>query len=96
MRGFGCWGWEAGCLYTWLVSACMDGTIKIWEDRKSQPLLVLRPYDGLPLYSSTFLTAPNRPAHIILITVGPLNREVKIWSSASEEGWLLPSDAELC
>ncbi|CAB4281928.1 unnamed protein product [Prunus armeniaca] len=25
---------------------------------------------------------------------GPLNLEVKIWSSASEEGWLLPSDAE--
>ncbi|KAM5582770.1 enhancer of mRNA-decapping protein 4 [Rosa sericea] len=79
---------------TRLVSASMDGTIKIWEDRKSQPLLVLRPYDGLPVYSSTFVTAPNRPDHIILITVGPLNREVKIWSSASEEGWLLPSDAE--
>ncbi|XP_040362841.1 enhancer of mRNA-decapping protein 4 isoform X2 [Rosa chinensis] len=77
---------------TRLVSASMDGTI--WEDRKSQPLLVLRPYDGLPVYSSTFVTAPNRPDHIILITVGPLNREVKIWSSESEEGWLLPSDAE--
>lgn len=25
---------------------------------------------------------------------GPLNREMKIWVSASEEGWLLPSDAE--
>ncbi|KAF5179315.1 Enhancer of mrna-decapping protein, partial [Thalictrum thalictroides] len=25
---------------------------------------------------------------------GPLNREVKIWVSASEEGWLLPSDAD--
>ncbi|PRQ36028.1 putative transcription factor WD40-like family [Rosa chinensis] len=64
---------------TWLVSASMDGTIKIWEDCKSQPLVVLRPYDGLPVYSSIF---------------GPLNREVKIWSSASEEGGLLPSDAE--
>ncbi|XP_004296126.1 PREDICTED: enhancer of mRNA-decapping protein 4-like [Fragaria vesca subsp. vesca] len=79
---------------TRLVSASMDGTIKIWEDRKSQPLLVLRPYDGLPVYSSIFVTAPNKPDHIILVTVGPLNREVKIWSSASEEGWLLPSDAE--
>ncbi|XP_050371073.1 enhancer of mRNA-decapping protein 4 [Argentina anserina] len=79
---------------TRLVSASMDGTIKIWEDRKSQPLLVLRPYDGRPVYSSIFVTAPNKPDHIILVTVGPLNREVKIWSSASEEGWLLPSDAE--
>lgn len=27
-------------------------------------------------------------------SVGPLNQEVKIWASASEEGWLLPSNAE--
>ncbi|KGN56004.1 enhancer of mRNA-decapping protein 4 [Cucumis sativus] len=77
-----------------LVSASMDGTIKIWEDRKTSPLLVLRPHDGQPVNAATFLTAPNRPDHIVLITAGPLNREVKIWSSASEEGWLLPSDAE--
>ncbi|KAI7758388.1 hypothetical protein M8C21_001939, partial [Ambrosia artemisiifolia] len=25
---------------------------------------------------------------------GPLNRELKIWASESEEGWLLPSDAD--
>jgi enhancer of mRNA-decapping protein 4 len=30
----------------------------------------------------------------ILFFQGPLNQEVKIWTSASEEGWLLPSDAE--
>lgn len=79
---------------TRLVSASMDGTIKIWEDRKALPLCVLRPHDGEPVYSATFLTAPHRPDHIILITAGPQNREVKIWVSASEEGWLLPSDAE--
>ncbi|KAL7217691.1 hypothetical protein ACSBR2_011017 [Camellia fascicularis] len=79
---------------TRLVSASTDGTIKIWEDRKLQPLVVLRPHDGQPVNSVTFLTAPHRPDHIILITGGPLNREVKIWASASEEGWLLPSDAE--
>ncbi|KAL5577748.1 hypothetical protein UlMin_019447 [Ulmus minor] len=79
---------------TRLVSASMDGTIKIWEDRKAQPLAVLRPHDGQPVNSATFLTAPHRPDHIILVTAGPLNREVKIWASASEEGWLLPSDAE--
>ncbi|KAK9152345.1 hypothetical protein Syun_010654 [Stephania yunnanensis] len=79
---------------TRLVSASSDGTIKIWEDRKGLPLLVLRPHDGQPVSSAIFLTAPTRPDHVILITAGPLNREVKIWASASEEGWLLPSDAE--
>ncbi|KAA8527110.1 hypothetical protein F0562_008661 [Nyssa sinensis] len=79
---------------TRLVSASKDGMIKIWDDRKLLPLTVLRPYDGQPVNSVTFLTAPNRPDHIILITAGPQNREVKIWALASEEGWLLPSDAE--
>ncbi|KAI7758320.1 hypothetical protein M8C21_013681, partial [Ambrosia artemisiifolia] len=79
---------------TRLVSASVDGTIKIWEDRKSSPIAVLRPHDGLPVSSATFLTAPHRPDHIILITGGPLNHEVKIWASEGEEGWLLPSDAD--
>ncbi|XP_057545386.1 enhancer of mRNA-decapping protein 4-like isoform X2 [Amaranthus tricolor] len=79
---------------TRLVSASKDGTIKIWEDRKAQPLLVLRPHDGHPVDAAKFLTAPHRPDHIMLITAGPLNREVKLWASADEEGWLLPSDAE--
>ncbi|XP_071733719.1 enhancer of mRNA-decapping protein 4-like [Rutidosis leptorrhynchoides] len=79
---------------TRLVSASIDGTIKIWEDRKSTPIAVLKPHNGLPVNSVTFLTAPHRPDHIILITGGPLNREVKIWASDSEEGWLLPSDAD--
>ncbi|XP_057765385.1 enhancer of mRNA-decapping protein 4-like [Salvia miltiorrhiza] len=79
---------------TRLVSASVDGTIKIWEDRKSSPIAVLRPHDGQPVNSVTFVAAPHRPDHIILITGGPLNRELKIWVSASEEGWLLPSDAE--
>ncbi|XP_042001748.1 enhancer of mRNA-decapping protein 4-like [Salvia splendens] len=77
-----------------LVSASVDGTIKIWEDRKSSPIAVLRPHEGQPVNSVTFVAAPHRPDHIILITGGPLNRELKIWVSASEEGWLLPSDAE--
>ncbi|KAI3675738.1 hypothetical protein L1987_85330 [Smallanthus sonchifolius] len=79
---------------TRLVSASVDGTIKIWDDRKSSPIAVLRPHDGLPVMSVTFLTAPHRPDHIILITGGLLNHEVKIWASESEEGWLLPSDAD--
>ncbi|XP_016545071.1 enhancer of mRNA-decapping protein 4 isoform X2 [Capsicum annuum] len=79
---------------TRLVSASVDGTIKIWEDRKPQPIAILRPHAGNPVNSATFLAAPDRPDHIILITGGLLNREMKIWVSASEEGWLLPSDAE--
>ncbi|PPS03100.1 hypothetical protein GOBAR_AA17560 [Gossypium barbadense] len=79
-------------LTTRLASASVDGTVKIWEDRKPLPLAVLRPHDGHPVYSATFLTAPHRPDHIVLITGGPLNREVKIWASSGEEGWLLPSD----
>ncbi|KAK4278233.1 hypothetical protein QN277_016104 [Acacia crassicarpa] len=77
-----------------LVSASLDGTIMIWGDRKAQPLAVLIPHSGLPVYSATFLTAPRRPDHIVLITAGPQNREVKLWASTSEEGWLLPSDIE--
>ncbi|XP_021740796.1 LOW QUALITY PROTEIN: enhancer of mRNA-decapping protein 4-like [Chenopodium quinoa] len=79
---------------TRLVSASKDGTIKIWEDRKAAPLLVLRPHDGHPVDAAKFLAAPHRPDHIMLITAGPLNREVKLWASSDEEGWLLPSDAE--
>ncbi|KAL5576340.1 hypothetical protein UlMin_018039 [Ulmus minor] len=77
-----------------LASASVDGVVKIWEDRKALALAVLRPHDGNPVNSVTFLTAPHRPDHIVLITAGPLNREVKMWTSAGEEGWLLPSDAE--
>ncbi|XP_038712127.1 enhancer of mRNA-decapping protein 4-like [Tripterygium wilfordii] len=76
------------------ASASTDGTVKIWEDRKAVPLAVLRPHDGHPVNSVTFLTASHRPDHIVLITGGSLNREMKIWTSTSEEGWLLPSDTE--
>ncbi|KAE8672159.1 Varicose-related protein [Hibiscus syriacus] len=81
-------------MITRLVSASTDGTIKIWDDRKAVLLTVLRPHDGQPVYSATFLTAPQRPDHIILITGGPLNQEIKVWTSTSEEGWLLPSNTE--
>ncbi|XP_019096367.1 PREDICTED: enhancer of mRNA-decapping protein 4-like [Camelina sativa] len=79
---------------TRLVSSSVDGSVKIWQDNKAQPLVVLRPHDGYPVSSATFVTSPERPDHIILITGGPLNREMKIWVSAGEEGWLLPADAE--
>jgi enhancer of mRNA-decapping protein 4 len=80
---------------TRLASASNDGTVKIWDDRKQVPLATLRPHDGQPVNCVAFLTAPDRPDHINLVTAGPLNREIKVWSSTSEEGWLLPSDSEL-
>ncbi|XP_052158622.1 enhancer of mRNA-decapping protein 4 isoform X2 [Oryza glaberrima] len=79
---------------TRLASASKDGMVKIWDDRKSVPLSVLKPHDGQAVYSVSFLTAPEHPQHINLITAGPLNREVKIWASTNDEGWLLPSDSE--
>lgn len=42
--------------------------MKIWEDRKALPLAVFKPHDGNPVNSVTFLTAPHRPDHIVLIT----------------------------
>ncbi|CAD6242619.1 unnamed protein product [Miscanthus lutarioriparius] len=79
---------------TRLASGSKDGTVKIWDDRKQVPLSIFKPHDGQPVYSVAFLTAPERPNHINLITAGPLNREVKIWASTNEDGWLLPSDSE--
>ncbi|KAH7689099.1 enhancer of mRNA-decapping protein 4 [Dioscorea alata] len=81
-------------MMTRLVSASKDGTVKIWDDRRMMPLVTLRPHDGQPVNCVAFLTASHRPDHIVLITAGPLNREVKIWASTGEEGWLLSSDSE--
>ncbi|KAG2273144.1 hypothetical protein Bca4012_085949 [Brassica carinata] len=79
---------------TRLVSSSVDGTVKIWKDFMAQPVAVLRPHDGYPVNSSTFVTSPERPDHIILITGGPLNREMKIWVPAGEEGWLISPGSE--
>ncbi|KAF0935609.1 hypothetical protein E2562_035067 [Oryza meyeriana var. granulata] len=79
---------------TRLASGSKDGTVKIWDDRKPVPLSILKPHDGQAVYSVAFLTAPEHPDHINLVTAGPLNREVKIWASANEGGVLLPSDSE--
>ncbi|KAJ4816604.1 Enhancer of mRNA-decapping protein 4 [Rhynchospora pubera] len=79
---------------TRLASASNDGMVKIWDDRKQVALAAIRPHDGQPVNCVAFLTAPERPDHINLVTAGPLNREIKVWSSTNEEGWLLPGDSE--
>ncbi|CAN6479639.1 unnamed protein product [Victoria cruziana] len=77
-----------------LASASKDGTVKIWGERRSGPIAVLKPHDGQPVNSVTFSVAPEHPDHIVLLTTGPLSRELKVWVSESEEGWLLHSDVE--
>jgi hypothetical protein len=42
--------------------------VKIWDDRKQVPLSIFKPHDGQAVYSVAFLTAPERPNHINLIT----------------------------
>lgn len=42
--------------------------VKIWEDRKAVPLATLTPHDGRPVNAVAFMTSPNRPDHINLIT----------------------------
>ncbi|XP_051133528.1 enhancer of mRNA-decapping protein 4-like isoform X2 [Andrographis paniculata] len=69
------------CQSAFLVSASVDGTVKVWDDKKLQPIVVLQPHNGHPVNTATFLAAPNKPDHFVLVTGGPLNREVKIWVS---------------
>ncbi|KAK9062066.1 hypothetical protein SSX86_019251 [Deinandra increscens subsp. villosa] len=76
-----------------IVLAIQIEGIKIWEDGKESPIALLRPHDDLPVRFVTFVTAPQDPDHIILITGSPLNREVKLWASESEAR-SLPSDAD--
>lgn len=81
-------------LITHLASSSKDGTVQIWGDKKMLPMATLEPHDGQPVGSVAFLTVPRRPDHIVLLTAGPLNRELKLWVSASSDGWLSSSDSE--
>jgi hypothetical protein len=47
---------------------CLSLQVKIWDDRKQVPLSIFKPHDGQAVYSVAFLTAPERPNHINLIT----------------------------
>lgn len=79
---------------TRLASASKDGTVQIWGDKKMLPLATLEPHGGQSVGSVAFLTVPRRPDHIVLLTAGSLNRELKLWVSASPDGWLSSSDSE--
>lgn len=81
-------------LTTRLASASKDGTVQIWGDKKMLPVATLEPHGGQPVGSVAFLTVPRRPDHVVLLTAGSLNRELKLWVSASSDGWLASSDSE--
>lgn len=66
------WAWNfifhSFFIYFYLLIIPLLQQVKIWEDRKALPLTVLKPHDGNPVNSVTFLTAPHRPDHIVLVT----------------------------
>ncbi|KAI8540384.1 hypothetical protein RHMOL_Rhmol09G0259400 [Rhododendron molle] len=53
--------------------------IKIWEDRKQQAPVVLRPHYSQPVYSVTFLTAPHPRSHSSHIRVYNCESAFLIW-----------------
>ncbi|RWW65349.1 hypothetical protein BHE74_00027345 [Ensete ventricosum] len=99
-RNYICYGLKLGAIRVLNINTALrsllkgHSQVKIWDDRKVAPLAVFKPHDGHPVNSVAFMTSPHCPDHINLITAGPLSREVKIWASAGEEGWVLPTDSE--
>ncbi|KAI5054584.1 hypothetical protein GOP47_0030550 [Adiantum capillus-veneris] len=51
------------------------------------PSFTLMPHDGLPVDAVALLSAPHRNDHVVLLTAGPLNRELKLWVPSGGEGW---------
>lgn len=101
VEGVSCMGRHDGdvtdlsiCQRTCWVSASKDGTVQIWGEKKMVPLATLKPHDGQPVSSVAFLTVPRRSDHIVLLTAGPLNRQLKLWVSASSDSLLMSSDTE--
>lgn len=79
--------------WTRLASASKDGTIRIWKDENLLSISTFTPYEGQQVGAVAFLSAPHRPDHIVLLSAGPLNRELKLWVPAVGEGWFPPSGA---
>ncbi|XP_024397428.1 enhancer of mRNA-decapping protein 4 isoform X1 [Physcomitrium patens] len=66
-----------------VASASQDGTVRIWGDTSGIPLLSIMPHGGDAVCAVAFLSAPRRPDHHVLLTAGPLNRELKLWAPSS-------------
>ncbi|MCO5547875.1 hypothetical protein L7F22_001327 [Adiantum nelumboides] len=77
--------------WTRLVSASKDGTVRVWREQNMMPSFSLTPHNGLPVHAVALLSAPHRNDHVVLLTAGPLNRELKLWVPSGGEGWFPPS-----
>lgn len=73
--------------WTRLVSASKDGTVQIWREQNMLQSRNFTPHDGLPVDAVALLSAPHRNDHIVLLTAGPSNRELKLWVPTDWEGW---------
>lgn len=73
--------------WTRLVSASKDGTVRVWREQNMLPSLTLTPHNGSPVDAVALLSAPHRNDHVVLLTAGPLNRELKLWVPSGGEGW---------
>ncbi|CAM6081699.1 unnamed protein product [Calypogeia fissa] len=70
---------------TCFASASQDGTVRIWGDKKA-PLAAFVPHQGQPVNFVSFVSAPRRPDHTVLVTAGPFNRELKLWAQSTLDG----------
>eukprot|EP00245_Coleochaete_scutata_P002710 TRINITY_DN1372_c0_g2_i1.p1 TRINITY_DN1372_c0_g2~~TRINITY_DN1372_c0_g2_i1.p1 ORF type:complete len:729 (+),score=123.93 TRINITY_DN1372_c0_g2_i1:189-2375(+) len=89
---------------TRLASASLDGTVRIWTHQEVCVSSFI-PYGGQPVSTVEFLDAPGRHDDCVLITGGPLNRELKLWVSSGPESasevaaggeWRCIQTLELC
>ncbi|KAJ7536521.1 hypothetical protein O6H91_12G072700 [Diphasiastrum complanatum] len=71
-----------------LASSSKDATVCIWGEAKMLSQALFIPHEGHPVGFVSFLSAPRRPDHVVLLTAGPLNRELKMWVPTGPEGSL--------
>lgn len=67
------------------ASASNDGMVRLWKDRNTSSLT---PHQGQQVGAIALLAAPLRADHLVLLSAGPLNRELKLWVPATRDGWL--------
>ncbi|MCO5547298.1 hypothetical protein L7F22_000745 [Adiantum nelumboides] len=66
------------------ASASNDGMVQLWKDRNA---FSLTPHQGQQVGAVALLSAPLCPDHVLLLSAGPLCREIKLWVPATRDGW---------
>ncbi|XP_024516677.1 enhancer of mRNA-decapping protein 4-like isoform X1 [Selaginella moellendorffii] len=74
------------------ASSSKDGTVRIWGD--NQPI-VLNPHGTLTVNSVAFLSSPRRQDQVVLLTAGPLNKDLKLWAPIDAVNWKCIQTLEL-